>query len=257
MRSIRLLSLTAGALAATTLGFGCAPADSGEEGEAGVQDVPGAVAAAPNNYSVAFENDAVRLLRVRYGAGEGSAMHSHPAHCAIALNDGTYRVSPAEGESVELDLAMGEVACIEAGAHRVENAGSETVEAVLVEFKPGAAAGSDELPNHPGAVSADPDHYTVEHENSVARLLRIQYGPGETSTMHRHPANCAIFLRDQPTTFELPDGETIENPGFESGHVECWDAEAHLPTNTGDEELELILVELKGRAAWGGAGAGG
>ncbi|HSM08257.1 MAG TPA: hypothetical protein VLA33_04485 [Gemmatimonadota bacterium] len=254
MRSIRLLSLTVGALTAATLTFGCAPADSGDE--AGMQEVADAVTAAPDHYSVAYENDAVRLLRVSYEAGEESAMHSHPAHCAIALNDGTYRMTPAEGEPVELDLAMGEVACVEAGAHQIANAGSEAVQAVLVEFKPGATAGSDALPDYPGAVSADPEHYTVEHENDIARLLRIQYDAGETSTMHRHPANCAIFLSDQPTRMEMPDGETMQTEGYETGHVECWDAEAHLPTNMGEEGLELILVELKGRANWDGDGAG-
>lgn len=255
MRSTKFLSLTAGVLTAATLTFGCAPADSGEETEAGMQEVADAVTAAPNHYSVAFENDAVRLVRVSYGAGEESAMHSHPTHCAIALNDGSYRVSPAEGEPVELDLAMGEVACVEAGAHQVANVGSETLEAVLVEFKPDATAGSGALPDYPGAVSADPEHYTVEYENSIARLLRIQYGAGETSTMHRHPANCAIFLSDQPTAMEMPDGETMQTEGYETGHVECWDAEAHLPTNMGDEGLELILLELKGRATWDGGGA--
>lgn len=252
MHSTRPLSLAAGALMAGVLTIGCAPADSGEEGaaEAGTQDVPGAVAAAPEHYSVAYENDAVRLLRVSYEPATSSAMHSHPAHCAVALSELTMRMSPGEGEASDFGMDMGEVVCVEAGAHSIENTGSELAEVVLVEFKPGATARSGELPDYPGAVIADPDHYTVEHENDVARLLRIRYGPGEASVMHRHPANCAIFLEDQPTTFELPDGEIAENPGYESGHVECWDAQAHLPTNTGDEELELILVELKGRAAW-------
>lgn len=256
MRSIRLLSVAAGALAAGALSTGCAPADSGEE-DAATQDVPGAVAAAPNHYSVAYENDAVRLVRVNYGPGESSAMHSHPAHCAVAISDLTMRMTPREGEAADVGMGMGEVVCVEAGAHSMENTGSEAIEVVLVEFKPGATAGSAALPDYPGAVTADPGHYTVEHENDIARLLRIRYGPGETSVMHRHPANCAIFLQDQPTTFQLPDGETIDNPGFESGHVECWDAEAHLPTNNGDAGLELILVELKGRAAWDGTGQGG
>jgi len=254
MRSIRFLSLAAAALTAGALSTGCAPADSDEE--AGTQSVADAVTAAPDQYSTAFENDAVRVVRVSYEPGESSAMHSHPAHCAVALSDLTMRMTPQEGEAADLGMGMGEVACVEAGAHSMENTSSEAASVVLVEFKPGAAAGSATLPDYPGAVSADPSHYTVEHENDVARLLRIRYGPGETSVMHRHPANCAIFINDQPTTFEIPDGETIENPGFESGHVECWDAEAHLPTNTGDEGLELILVELKGRAAWDAAGAG-
>lgn len=261
MRSTRLPFLTFATLAAAAFTVGCAPDDSAAEDEAGadagMQDVPGAAAAAPDHYSVEYENDAVRLLRVSYGPGESSALHSHPAHCAVALSDATYRASPREGEATELGLERGEISCVEAGAHRIENVGTGAAEAVLVEFKRGATAGSGGLPDHPDAVSADPDHYSVEHENDVARLVRIRYGPGETSVMHRHPANCAIFIDDQPTRMEMPDGETVENPGSESGHVECWDAQAHLPTNTGDEGLELILVELKGRAAWDGAGQGG
>jgi len=100
--------------------------------------------------------------------------------------------------------------------------------------------------DHPDAVTADPDHYSVEFENDVVRLLRIQYGPGETSTMHYHPANCAIFLNDQQANFELPDGEVVEAP-MTAGEVLCADAEIHLPTNTGDAALEVILVEFKGR----------
>lgn len=108
----------------------------------------------------------------------------------------------------------------------------------------GAAASQDEYPD---AVTADPDHYTVEFENDVVRLLRIRYGPGESSAMHHHPANCAVFLKGQPGTFELPSGEVQEFPAAPAGEVTCVDAEVHLPTNRGDEELELVLLEFKGR----------
>lgn len=250
MLSPRLASFTLCALAAGALTSGCAPADSSDEGE----EVAGAVSAAPDHYSVAYENDVVRLIRVTYEAGDTSSLHSHPAHCAVAINGSSWRASPQEGETSDLSMEMGDVACVEAGAHRMENTGSEAAEVVLVEFKPGATAGSDSLPSHPGAVSADSAHYSVVHENDVARFLRIRYGPGETSTMHRHPANCAIFLHDQTTRMEMPGGEAVENEASEPGHVQCGDAQAHLPTNTGEEELELILVELKGRATWNGGG---
>ena len=261
MPSTRLKSLALVPVVAAAFTVGCAPDDSAGEddgdADAGMQDVPGAAAAAPEHYSVEYENDAVRLLRVSYEPGETSALHSHPAHCAVAINGSSWRALPQEGEPGELDLEEGGVVCVEAGAHRMENAGSETAEAILVEFKPGATAGSAQLPDAPDAVSADPDHYTVVHENDVARLLRIQYGPGETSAMHRHPANCAIWINDQPTRMEMPDGEMVENPAQESGAVECGEGGAHLPTNMGEGPLELILVELKGRATWNGAGQGG
>ena len=99
----------------------------------------------------------------------------------------------------------------------------------------------------PDAVTADPDHYTVEFENDVIRVLRIKYGPGETSSMHSHDANCAIFLKDGKTRMELPDGSSSVAPANAMGAVDCRDAEDHLPTNIGDSPMELILVEMKGR----------
>lgn len=112
-------------------------------------------------------------------------------------------------------------------------------------------AGAEEPPEeYPDAVTADPEHYTVEAENDAVRILRITYGPGESSVMHYHPANCAIYLTDQSATFELPSGEVEEVPAEEPGSVNCVDAGAHLPTNTGDQPLELVLLELKGRATF-------
>ena len=99
----------------------------------------------------------------------------------------------------------------------------------------------------PDAVTADPKHYTVEFENDVIRVLRIKYAPGETSKMHSHDANCAIFLADGPMRMALPDGSSSMAPANEAGVVACSDAEVHLPTNTGDKNVELILVEMKGR----------
>lgn len=210
-------------------------------------DYSDAVTADPDHYSVIAENDAVRVLRATYGAGEQSAMHEHPEHCAVGIKDGTWMMTDADGESMEIAVGARELVCVDAVVHQGMNTGSEAAEAVLVEFKEGATAGSATA-DYPDAVTADPDHYNVEFENDVARVLRIKYGPGETSTMHHHPANCAIFLGSQLTTFEMPDGEVMEPPATELGQVDCFDAHDHLPTNVGDGTLELVLLELKGRA---------
>jgi len=45
-------------------------------------------------------------------------------------------------------------------------------------------------------VKTDPRHYKVEFENDRARVVRIQYGPGEKSVMHSHPESVAVFLTD-------------------------------------------------------------
>lgn len=109
----------------------------------------------------------------------------------------------------------------------------------------GAPVEAQDLPDAP---TADPDHYTVEFENDVIRVLRIRYGPGEESTMHTHPASCAIFLTTPTFEMTTPDGTPPAPPEpAQPGDVSCVDAEAHLPMNTGDSTAELILVELKNR----------
>ena len=118
----------------------------------------------------------------------------------------------------------------------------------LVSFSFGCT-GARTAEEYPDAVTADPDHYSVEFENDVARLVRIRFGAGETSVMHHHPASCNIFLINQPITLELPNGDVLENPTATTGQVQCSDAEVHLPTNTGEDALELIVLELKGREA--------
>ena len=120
---------------------------------------------------------------------------------------------------------------------------------VLVGLGCTGGANSQDAPEAPEAVSADPQHYSVQFENDVIRVLRIAYGPGETSVMHRHPANCAIFITATTGTFALPNGETVAASGT-PGQVQCGDAEVHLPTNTGDAPFQVIVVELKGRAAF-------
>lgn len=253
-------------IAALTLALGCAgpeapmeeeteaAAEYGSEAEAPAEsaEYPDAVAADPAHYSVELENDAVRLVRITYGPGEESTMHRHPANCAIGLSPGSFQMTAPDGTVTEDTTALGEVECDEATVHLPKNTGSEAAELILVELQEGATAGTDWAPAEPDAVAADPAHYSVEFENDAVRLLRIRYAPGETSVMHHHPANCAIFLHDQPATFEVPSGEVEEVEPSETGTVTCADGEVHLPTNTGDGELELVLLELKGRATLDG-----
>lgn len=98
----------------------------------------------------------------------------------------------------------------------------------------------------PDAVSADPAHYSVSFENEVVRFLRVKYGPGEKSVMHRHSAGCVIFLTDQTFNFTLPDG-TTEPASVPSGALGCGDGSVHLPENIGADPAEFIMVEFKDR----------
>jgi hypothetical protein len=101
-------------------------------------------------------------------------------------------------------------------------------------------------PSFPDAVSADPNHYSVSFENDVVRVLRVKYGAGEKSVMHRHTASCVIFLTDQTFDFTLPDG-TTEPASVPAGALGCGDGNVHLPENTAAEAAEFIMVEFKDR----------
>src|SRR5688500_15151251 len=98
----------------------------------------------------------------------------------------------------------------------------------------------------PDAVTADPRHYSVSFENELVRLLRVRYGAGERSVMHRHSASCAVFLTDQTFNFTLPDG-TTEPASVPSGALGCGDGNVHLPENIGGEAVEFIMMEFKDR----------
>ena len=98
----------------------------------------------------------------------------------------------------------------------------------------------------PDAVRADPAHYSVSFENELVRLLRVKYGPGEKSVMHRHTASCVVFLTDQTFNFTLPDG-TTEPASVPGGALGCSDGNVHLPQNIGSAAAEFIMVEFKDR----------
>jgi len=98
------------------------------------------------------------------------------------------------------------------------------------------------------AVKVDPKHYTVVSENDQVRVLKIHYGPHEKSVMHSHPASVAVFLTDANGQFSYPDGKK-ENFAVKAGNAQYSAAEIHLPENTSDTAFDLILVELKGKAA--------
>ena len=93
-------------------------------------------------------------------------------------------------------------------------------------------------------VKVDAKHYKVEFENESVRVLRISYAPGEKSVMHYHPNAVAVYLTDGKTRMTTPDGKSQETPA-KAGAVNWTPAGSHLPQNTGDKRLELVLVELK------------
>jgi len=98
------------------------------------------------------------------------------------------------------------------------------------------------------AAKVDPKHYTVVSENAQVRILKVHYGPHEKSVMHSHPATVAVFLTDANGQFTYPDGKKEAFAG-KAGDAPYSAATTHLPENTGDKGMDIIVVELKGKPA--------
>ena len=95
------------------------------------QRLPDAVTADSKHYKVEFENDIVRVLRVRLDAGDSAPRHAHSAYCAIELSDSSLK----EGDAPASDSKAGQVFCGDATSHAPKNVGKALAESIVVEFK--------------------------------------------------------------------------------------------------------------------------
>jgi len=95
------------------------------------QALPDAVIADGKHYTVEFENDIVRVLRVKLGAGDSTPRHSHSAYCAIEISDSSLK----EPNGPVSDSKAGQVFCGDATSHAPTNVGKGLAESIVVEFK--------------------------------------------------------------------------------------------------------------------------
>ena len=87
------------------------------------------------HYTVAFENDQVRVLKVHYGPGEKSVMHSHPDTVAVFVSDGKGKFNFPDGTSKDFSVKAGDVIHNEATVHLPEKTGDQAFDVVVVELK--------------------------------------------------------------------------------------------------------------------------
>ena len=92
------------------------------------------------HYKLEFENEQVRVLRVKVGPHEKTTMHGHPASVVIFLNDGRVKFSYPDGKTQEAQAKAGQVQWDNAVKHAGENLGDKPVEVIVVELKGGGAA---------------------------------------------------------------------------------------------------------------------
>jgi quercetin dioxygenase-like cupin family protein len=90
----------------------------------------------PKHYKLEFENDQVRVFRVKIGPHESTPMHEHQlSRIMVYLTDARVRVTTADGKVETTPRKAGDI--LEAGAvkHSEENTTDKPVEVIVTELK--------------------------------------------------------------------------------------------------------------------------
>ena len=92
------------------------------------------------HYTLEFENDEVRVLRIKVGPNEKSVMHKHPNAVAIFLTEVNGKFTFPDGTSLDVTSKAGEARWTSAITHLPENKSDQPFEVILVELKSKATA---------------------------------------------------------------------------------------------------------------------
>jgi quercetin dioxygenase-like cupin family protein len=93
------------------------------------------IAVDPKHYTVEFENEKVRVLRIKYGPHEKSPMHSHPPLVAVLLTPHHSRHTFSDGRVEDMRGKPGEVMYMDKTEHAPENPSDTPFELIAVELK--------------------------------------------------------------------------------------------------------------------------
>ena len=87
------------------------------------------------HYKVEFENERVRVVRIKYEPGEKSVMHSHPESIGVFLTDAHAKFTYPDGRTEDIDAKAGSVQHMDAFIHLPENTSKKPFEVIQVELK--------------------------------------------------------------------------------------------------------------------------
>ena len=90
----------------------------------------------PKHYKIEFENDQVRVLRVKIGPHEATPVHQHSVNRVVTyLTDQDFRVTSADGKTEHSQHKAGEVSWGGPAKHKEENLSDKPFEVVVTELK--------------------------------------------------------------------------------------------------------------------------
>lgn len=101
------------------------------------------------------------------------------------------------------------------------------------------------------AVKVAPNNFKVLVDNEHVRVIQDTLAPGETETMHTHPAGWYYVTMPGAMKIIRPDGKT-EIWNAKAGEQAWMDADPpHMSENIGKSTIQYVLVEVKSAASPG------
>lgn len=97
----------------------------------------------------------------------------------------------------------------------------------------------------PDVLSAKNSGYQLIMENERVRVMEMRLKPGQTSPMHNHPHDHAVYIfKDARFRLTFPDGKDAEFE-LKKGQVLWIEAGPHKTENIGSTEGHNLITEIK------------
>jgi quercetin dioxygenase-like cupin family protein len=216
------------------------------------------VAVDPQIAKTEFENEQIRVVRVRYAAHQKGHMHSHPARISVAITRNDVRVTFPDGKSTTAKRKAHELFWSDAVTHQVENLADGPTENIEIELKASKGAGVQVTPNageyqgqgteaDPVPVEQEPHHHVV-FENQYVRVLDVVVPPGEMALFHKHSLdNVSVQLSDTTLKNQALGQDWTSRPvtegqvGFRAGTKTPY---SHRIMNAGTTVFHVLDIEI-------------
>jgi hypothetical protein len=160
------------------------------------------------------------------------ARTGHATHrVLIYMDDGNMTRKEGEAAVETIPFKRGDVRWRpSSGAYTAENISDHPIRILEIDLK-GAPSAPAPMPKLDPTI-VDPTHYKVEFENEYVRVLRIHFGPHETSPTHQHLLNRVVFYLNDHSNAKADD-------------VRMAEAATHVEANESAQAVERIAVEIK------------
>ncbi len=194
------------------------------------------VTTAPDQPGVMFEDDQIRVLRVKLGPQETVSAGTHPDQVLI------YLTADLEGR-----MPAAEALFEPAGSQSRQNASGMIVEAILVQFK---TPPDPDVPFVPEFRSGEPDGdvtATSLIDNPIVNVMKCRMMPVvSTEPAHIHPRDTVVVYLTGGQIAGTTAGGSMYGRPAKRGEVDVLPPYAeHSLGNLGNDPIEFLVMQIK------------